>query len=123
MAQQEEELEFEEGMMTSSDDPFELLSEQHREVEAIFDELENTSPRAKKARQDLAARLAEKLDLPFVDVRLAGHVPTYYEFDLSKGRRLLGYAPSYDIVRMIDEGLDMRAGQAVGVVPTHVSKA
>lgn len=67
--------------------------------------------------------LAEKLDLPFVDVKLAGHVPTYYEFDLSKGRRLVGYEPSYDIVRMIDEGLDMRAGLAVGVVPTHVGKS
>ncbi|MCC6458578.1 MAG: NAD(P)-dependent oxidoreductase [Caldilineaceae bacterium] len=66
--------------------------------------------------------LAEKLGLPWVDVKLAGHVPTYYEFDLSKGRRLLGYAPSYDIARMIDEGMDMRAGLAVGVVPTHVGK-
>jgi len=64
--------------------------------------------------------LSEKLDLPYVDVKLAGHVPTYYEFDLSKGRKLLGYAPSYDIFRMIDEGLALREGKAVSVVPTHV---
>ena len=66
--------------------------------------------------------LAEKLGLPWVDVNLAGHAPTFYEFDLSKGRKLLGYAPSYDIFRMIDEGLALRAGMAVGVVPTHVGK-
>jgi UDP-glucose 4-epimerase len=66
--------------------------------------------------------LAEKSDLPWVDVHLAGHVPTFYEFDLSKGRKLLGYAPSYDILRMIDEGLAMREGKEVGVVPTHVGK-
>jgi nucleoside-diphosphate-sugar epimerase len=67
--------------------------------------------------------LAEKLDLPWVEVNLAGHAPTFYEFDLSKGRTLLGYEPSYDIKRMIDEGLAMRAGMAVGVVPTHVGKS
>lgn len=66
--------------------------------------------------------LSEKLELPYVDVNLAGHVPTFYEFDLSKGRKLLGYEPSYDIFRMIDEGLALRAGMAVGVVPTHVGK-
>lgn len=67
--------------------------------------------------------LAEQLDLPWVDVRLAGHVPTYYAFDISKGRELLDYAPTYDIIRMIDEGMALRAGQAVDVVPTHVREA
>ncbi len=66
--------------------------------------------------------LAEKLGLPWVEVNLAGHTPTFYEFDVSKGRKLLGYETSYDIFRMIDEGLAMRAGMAVGVVPTHVGK-
>jgi UDP-glucose 4-epimerase len=64
--------------------------------------------------------LAEKLDLPWVEVNLAGHAPTFYEFDLSKGRERLGYAPSYDIFRMIDEGLAIRAGSSLGVVPTHI---
>jgi UDP-glucose 4-epimerase len=67
--------------------------------------------------------LAEKLNLPWGDVKLAGHVPTYYEFDLSKGRKLLGYAPTYDIFRMIDEGIALRSGLEVGVVPTHVGQA
>ncbi len=66
--------------------------------------------------------LGDKLGLPVVDINLAGHAPTFYEFDLSKGRRLLGYEPSYDIFRMIDEGMALRAGMAVGVVPTHVGK-
>jgi len=64
--------------------------------------------------------LAKKLNLPWVEAKLAGATPTFYEFDLSKGRRLLGYEPSYDIFRMIDEGLAIRSGMAVAVVPTHV---
>lgn len=64
--------------------------------------------------------LAERLNLPWVEAKLAGHAPTYYEFDVSKGRKLLNYAPSYDILRMIDEGVALRAGNAVEVVPTHV---
>jgi hypothetical protein len=63
--------------------------------------------------------LGAKLDLPWVDVRLAGHVPTYYEFDLSKGARLIDYRPAYDIFRMIDEAVALRGGQAVDVLPTH----
>jgi nucleoside-diphosphate-sugar epimerase len=64
--------------------------------------------------------LAERLKVPWVEVNLAGHAPTFYEFDLSKGRTLLDYMPHYDIFRMIDEGLALRAGASVGVVPTHV---
>ena len=48
--------------------------------------------------------LAEKLGLPVLDLRLADAVPTYYEFDLSASR-VLGYAPQYDIKRMIDAAL------------------
>lgn len=66
--------------------------------------------------------LAEKLGLPYVEANLAGHAPTFYEFDLSKGRNLLGYAPSYDIFRMINEGMEMRSGGMTGVVPVHVTK-
>jgi UDP-glucose 4-epimerase len=64
--------------------------------------------------------LAARLDAPFVDVRLAEHVPTFYEFDLSKGARLFGYRPAYDIFRMIDEALAFRAGAATGVIPNWV---
>ena len=67
--------------------------------------------------------LAGKLGLPWIDVRLAGHIPTYYEFDVSKGARLIDYRPSYDIFRMIDEGCALRAGHAVDVLPTHARRA
>lgn len=49
--------------------------------------------------------LAEKLGLPFIDVRLTDATPTFYEFDLSASRNALGYAPRFDIKRMIDAAL------------------
>jgi UDP-glucose 4-epimerase len=58
--------------------------------------------------QEAVPYLAEKLGKPFVEVRLVGTAPTHYEFDLSKGRRLLGYQPTYDIRKMIDEALLVR---------------
>ncbi len=64
--------------------------------------------------------LAAKLNVPYVDVRLADQVPTYYEFDLSKGRRLFGYQPEYDMRKMIDEAMAFRAGQGSGVIPTYI---
>ena len=57
------------------------------------------------------------MDLPYVDARSLG-VPTYYEFDLAKGRELLGFAPQYDIFRMIDDALAFERGEDVGVLPT-----
>jgi UDP-glucose 4-epimerase len=61
--------------------------------------------------------LAERLDLPYIDARSNG-VPTYYEFDLSKGRELLGFTPQYDIRRMIDDALAFERGEDTGVLPT-----
>jgi hypothetical protein len=66
--------------------------------------------------------LAAEMGLPWIDVCLAGHVPTYYEFDLSKGARLIDYRPGYDIFRMINEGLALRRGQATDVLPTHIRR-
>ena len=62
--------------------------------------------------------LAEKLGMDYVDVRLAGSVPTYYEFDLSKGKRLIGYQPQMDIFKMIDAAIAFRHGKTTGVIPT-----
>ncbi len=64
--------------------------------------------------------LAQKLGLPYVDVPLAGSIPTFYEFDISKGRRLFGYAPQWDIFRMIDDAVAFRDGETSGVIPTQV---
>ncbi|MEZ4737498.1 MAG: NAD(P)-dependent oxidoreductase [Caldilineaceae bacterium] len=66
--------------------------------------------------------LAQKLGVEYVDVNLAGHVTTFYEFDMSKGHRLFGYQPRYDIFAMIDDALAFRQGQATGVIPTHINR-
>ncbi|MCX7091610.1 MAG: hypothetical protein NTU48_09195, partial [Legionellales bacterium] len=64
--------------------------------------------------------LAQKLGIDYIDVNLAGHLTTNYEFDMSKGQRLFGYQPSFDMLKMIDEALAFRAGNTTGVIPTHV---
>jgi UDP-glucose 4-epimerase len=38
------------------------------------------------------------------------------EFDISKARKLLGYAPQYTTIRMLDDSLAMNAGQDVGLI-------
>jgi len=49
-------------------------------------------------------------------VRVAG-TPTYYEFDLSKAQRDLGFSPSCDIVKMIVDALNYGRGEEIGVLP------
>lgn len=66
--------------------------------------------------------LAAKLRVEYVDVKLADHMPTYYEFDMSKGQQRFGYQPHYDIFAMIDDAIAFRQGKATGVIPTHVSR-
>jgi UDP-glucose 4-epimerase len=61
--------------------------------------------------------LSEKLDIPYIDVVSQG-TPTYYQFDLSKARNLIGFEPEYDIIRMIDDALKFREGEDIGVLPT-----
>ena len=62
-------------------------------------------------------RLSEILQIPFVEARVQG-VPTFYEFDISKAYRLLGFHPSYDIVRMIVDALSFQRGEDISVLPT-----
>lgn len=62
-------------------------------------------------------RLSEILRIPHVEAEVAG-VPTYYEFDLDKARRLLSFHPTYDIVRMIVDALSLQRGEDIGVLPT-----
>jgi UDP-glucose 4-epimerase len=66
--------------------------------------------------------MAERLGVPYLDVRLAGQVPTYYEFDMTKCRRLLGFEPQYDIFKMIDSAVAFRQGEPVDVIPTHLGR-
>jgi UDP-glucose 4-epimerase len=61
--------------------------------------------------------LADRLGLPYVDARSNG-VPTYYEYDLEKARRLIDFRPQYDIFRMIDDAVAFERGEEIGVLPT-----
>ena len=67
--------------------------------------------------------LAQKLGVDYVDVRLAENTPTYYEFDLSKGGRLIGYQPQFDIFKMIDSAIAFRQGAVSDIIPTQITSA
>jgi UDP-glucose 4-epimerase len=60
--------------------------------------------------------LSRRLGIPYVEAVCPG-VPTYYEFDLARARRLLGFEPCYDITRMIDDAIAYRRGDDMGVLP------
>ena len=57
----------------------------------------------------------QKLGMPYEEV----HTPVAWrlEFDISKARRVLGYAPEYDVFRMIDDAIAFRAGEDIDVIP------
>ena len=61
--------------------------------------------------------LSERLGIPYLDGRSSG-IPTDYEFDLTKARRLLGFEPRCDIIRMIDDARAFERGEEIGVLPT-----
>ena len=61
--------------------------------------------------------LSEKLGIPYVEGSSSG-TPTYYEYDVSKVRRLLRYEPQFDIKRMIDDAVAFKRGEQIGVLPT-----
>jgi UDP-glucose 4-epimerase len=60
--------------------------------------------------------LSRRLGIPTIEALSPG-IPTFYEFDLSRARRLLGFEPRYDIERMIDDALAFRRGEEIGVLP------
>ena len=65
---------------------------------------------------EVSYRLAELLKIPHVEAEVAG-TPTFYEFDLSKAEKYIGFSPNYDIVRMIVDALSYERGEDVGVLP------
>ncbi len=69
------------------------------------------------AWDEAVPHLSERLGVPYIETVLQGE-PTFYEFDLSKARRLLGFKPGYTIRRMIDDALAYRRGDDIGVLPT-----
>jgi UDP-glucose 4-epimerase len=62
--------------------------------------------------EEAVPKLADGLGMPMIEARLAGHAPTFYEFDLTKSRERIGFAPRYDIRRMIEEALALRQARA-----------
>jgi nucleoside-diphosphate-sugar epimerase len=61
--------------------------------------------------------LSRVLGMPYVEAALDG-APTFYEFDISKPRELLGFDPQYDIIRMLDDAAAFRRGDRTDVLPT-----
>jgi nucleoside-diphosphate-sugar epimerase len=67
--------------------------------------------------QEAVPHLSQNLGIPYVEAAVEG-TPTFYEFDLSKARTLLGFQPRHDIRGMIDDALAFRKGRDIGVLPT-----
>ena len=68
--------------------------------------------------EELVPALAERLGVGYADVRMPP--PNYFEFDQTKVRELLGYAPDHDFWSTLDAALAIRAGRETDVVPTGV---
>ena len=66
--------------------------------------------------EELVPALAERLGAGYADVRMPS--PNYFEFDHTKVRELLGYAPDHDFWSTFDAALAIRAGRETDVVPT-----
>ena len=65
---------------------------------------------------EVSYRLAELRKIPHVEARVVG-MPTFYEFDLGKAEKYIGFSPSYDIVRMMVDALNYERGEDIGVLP------
>ena len=63
-------------------------------------------------------RLSELLQIPILEVQPGG-MPTHYRFDITRARQDLGFAPQYDIVRMIVDGLAFHRGENTDILPTN----
>ena len=64
---------------------------------------------------ELVPYLSDKTGMPHVDARSSA-IPTYYEYDLSKARDLLGYRPRYGFKEMVDDAVAWKKGKDIGVL-------
>ena len=62
--------------------------------------------------------MAERLGVGVADVRMP--TPNFFEFDLSKIRRLLAYQPQHGLNSLMETALAIRRGEKTDVVPTGV---
>ena len=59
--------------------------------------------------------LSECTGIPYIDARSTA-IPTFYEYDLSKARDLLGFRPQIDVNRMVDDAIAHRRGEDTDVL-------
>ena len=67
---------------------------------------------------EVVPNVSDRYGIEYVDARLPES--NYFEFDLSKIKRLLGYQPRHDVQSVIETAEAMRRGEATGVVPTGI---
>ena len=62
--------------------------------------------------------VSDRYDIEYVEARLPES--NYFEFDLSKIKRLLGYQPRHDVQSVVETVEAIRRGEKTGVVPTGI---
>ena len=68
---------------------------------------------------EIVPRLSARYHLPYVEARLP--FANYFELDLSKARKLLGFAPQHDFDSILNTAEAMRRGDETDVIPTGVA--
>jgi nucleoside-diphosphate-sugar epimerase len=86
--------------------------------EAAFGETFQLAGPAPFTWDDAVPYLAKRLEIPYGEGMSRG-TTTYYEYDLAKLKRLIGYEPQFDIHRMIDDAVAFQHGEEIGVLPTQ----
>ena len=78
--------------------------------EVAVGEVFNLGPAAPFALDAAVKVLSERTGIPYVEARLSGPALDY-RVDISKARAVLGYAPRYDILAVIDQAAASMAGK------------
>jgi nucleoside-diphosphate-sugar epimerase len=67
---------------------------------------------------EIVPYLSERCQVPYVEARIPP--PNYFEFDLSKIKRLLGYQPQHDFHSILATAEAIRRGEETDVIPTGI---
>ncbi len=62
--------------------------------------------------------LCDRYNMDFADIKLT--TPNYFEFDLTKIKKLLDFEPQHDIASILDAAEAMGRGEDVGIIPTGI---
>ena len=68
--------------------------------------------------EEIVPYLCRRYHLEAVEVQMPAG--TYFEFNLGKIRRLLGFEPQHDLASILDAAEAMQRGEDVGIIPTGV---